>query len=394
MTQVPQEITDLILDSVSSLQCDAIPSLRACALTCRSFVKQSQYHIFHTVKFKSERMSRLQLFFDALMSTPELGLHVRVFRLQESNSDRTWHTIGHRHLPTVLSMLKNVIDFGLGVSCGNLNWNVFSSSLKHALTGICFSPSIRSLSLYHINSVPTIFAEWFAGASTVVIQGCTCNSGKNPEQLTLITRANNRMLTICCDGNQHNMKSIMDALLSPQCVLKKLIVKLYHANNLPIAQKIMVWKPSLTSIEFAGPSAEEYFIPRLDIGAVPRLKAITVLADLDTSDYPFCIAEEVLETARFNNDIREITIQLSFSDFSDILKYEWFKWEGIDKLLTEPQFAQLLEVCVTDAPIIDTKLVPGIVPREYADVVMSFIERSLPRLYGKGLLQVTLHSIR
>ncbi|KAF9007053.1 hypothetical protein BDQ17DRAFT_1351329 [Cyathus striatus] len=393
--RVPQEIADLIVDQIPLQDIEVrYASLRACALTCRSFAKHSQCHLFHTLMFHSTDKP----FYDGHR---ELALYVREFHLVQNYYDIA-HLAKERHLPAVINMLKDVTVFKLEQILGCHDWKLhFSPKLRSALTRLFVSPSLESLRLSMMFGIPSSYAKFFTDIRTVELNHVHFSEDPSLIQSPLPARTNLHALKALTISNMmlFSCVPLVNVLLSEEYALERLKVYSLCKDNAIIAHVLMNSKASLsiTALEFGRSGREEddidghAWISEIDIGTVPHLQSVVVQADLNR-DYFFDDAKTILQKARIDNEIQDIGIQLNFdSDYSEILQC---KWEGVDILLPEPPFTQLQKVYFTfsrDSCWSESDLMPS-VRRERMKELKTLIGSYLPRLHNKGLLQ--LHSLQ
>ncbi|PCH35336.1 hypothetical protein WOLCODRAFT_125740, partial [Wolfiporia cocos MD-104 SS10] len=132
----PPETWDQILDYLW----DDTPSLKACSMSCRSWLPRARYHLFYTMSvYTVQDCERVRSFLDA---SPEHWRFVRQLRV-ESFCNVPILMLNPRRanaaLRTILPRLQNVEHLVLGL----LDWEAdLSSETRHALTSF---PLLRTL---------------------------------------------------------------------------------------------------------------------------------------------------------------------------------------------------------------------------------------------------------
>ncbi|KAJ7238862.1 hypothetical protein C8J57DRAFT_111781 [Mycena rebaudengoi] len=152
--QVPQEIVDAIIDNFAMSHDEKISrnrepvdadSLRACALTSRSFLRRSRMHLF--AAFFCEHLSDFSHFDRLLAESPHIGeLYVRYFTLDIG--DRTAPLLTEDVvLPRILSRLPGLTHLTLDFLSTYSDWpSLFKASIRTTLSLNC----LRSLCLYYL----------------------------------------------------------------------------------------------------------------------------------------------------------------------------------------------------------------------------------------------------
>jgi hypothetical protein len=112
--RVPQEIVDTIIDHLLPIDSEddgretRVGALRACALTCRSFLPRSQTHLFATIRCL--RSGDVLLFDRPLAGSPYIGsLYVRYFSLVGVPGDFSFDVVPDSIMVSrILSLLPNL----------------------------------------------------------------------------------------------------------------------------------------------------------------------------------------------------------------------------------------------------------------------------------------------
>ncbi|KAJ7261455.1 hypothetical protein C8J57DRAFT_1634410 [Mycena rebaudengoi] len=112
--RVPQEIVDTIIDHLLPIDSEddgretRVGALRACALTCRSFLPRSQTHLFATIRCL--RSGDVLLFDRLLAGSPYIGsLYVRYFSLVGVPGDFSFDVVPDSIMVSrILSLLPNL----------------------------------------------------------------------------------------------------------------------------------------------------------------------------------------------------------------------------------------------------------------------------------------------
>lgn len=102
---IPQELCEEIIDHVR----DDVPTLLACATTCRSWVWRSQKNIFHVVAVNNA--ARFERFIRLVKSNKRLASYVRVLSIAKARRSKT--KLDTRW-PELLSQLPHIEELTLG----------------------------------------------------------------------------------------------------------------------------------------------------------------------------------------------------------------------------------------------------------------------------------------
>ncbi|KAJ7277911.1 hypothetical protein C8J57DRAFT_1308207 [Mycena rebaudengoi] len=144
--RVPQELVDAMIDKVASLD-DAHPALEACSLTARSFLPQSQRHLFAAVTCYRDS-SDLIKFAALLAESPHIGeLYVKYFTLQIHGTGVSQSHQKTIVVPRIPNLLPGLTHLVLDLDCDDEFWEseqeLFKTSLYVTLSLHC----LRSLCL-------------------------------------------------------------------------------------------------------------------------------------------------------------------------------------------------------------------------------------------------------
>ncbi|KAJ7277693.1 hypothetical protein C8J57DRAFT_1465652 [Mycena rebaudengoi] len=150
--RVPQEIVDAIIDRLSLIDSEdderevRVGALKACSLTCRSFLPRSQMHLLAAIQCsRRSHYNNLLLFDRLLVESPHIGpLYVRHFRLDGVPGDFPDEVVTDSILSTrILSLLPNLTRLDL-VSASGARQTGFPTAVEGAL-------SLMSLRTLHLS---------------------------------------------------------------------------------------------------------------------------------------------------------------------------------------------------------------------------------------------------
>ena len=162
--EIPQDIIDNVIAAVG----DDKHVLKQCALVSSSFLLPSRKQLFSRITLSSENCQGIHQF---LVQNPVIQFFVRTITLNEYRNPKfpdcfkLW--INGTSLLAILRLPfcrlecfsicgGRYIDWSLNTST-SWNWNGFSSGLKHALSNIVHSSTLKTLSLKDIAKVPISF---------------------------------------------------------------------------------------------------------------------------------------------------------------------------------------------------------------------------------------------
>lgn len=163
---LPPELLESVIDEVG--RSNDIPTLRACALVCSTFVLRSQSHLFKTVDLDKSvpRHRYYRRFHNLLVSKPHIGTYVRYLRLGDDSEDDYGLTKGKggigghswlsnaKTLPQTLSLLPRLEGFSLTFNSEMMDWNDIPPDIRLALEQVFFLPSLQCVSLEFITFFP------------------------------------------------------------------------------------------------------------------------------------------------------------------------------------------------------------------------------------------------
>lgn len=145
MVAFAQELIDAIIDHVGQTETyhsKDTTSLRACALTARSFVAPSQRQLFRTLTLKWEKMEKETA---GLIENPHLASYIRDLELDLWFEDPDFEQLVP--LFPLLSRLDRLI-MAPGI------WERLPANLRAALAGLLSLPSLRCFGLRYCSGVP------------------------------------------------------------------------------------------------------------------------------------------------------------------------------------------------------------------------------------------------
>ncbi|PPQ78822.1 hypothetical protein CVT25_010691 [Psilocybe cyanescens] len=174
--QLPGEVLELFVDQVASFRnlVERRTTLQACSLVSLAFRNRSHHHLFSNVEFTQPSYSipsklfyRLRKFRDIVTSGLDLRMtsllyHVQSFSLvMDGSVFDAYTTMNNEDLTTVLRMLckysKAIHTTTLLGSSMRIFWPYLTRDFREAFKELCRVPSMRTLHLENLCSVPATF---------------------------------------------------------------------------------------------------------------------------------------------------------------------------------------------------------------------------------------------
>ncbi|KAF8993963.1 hypothetical protein BDQ17DRAFT_1367537 [Cyathus striatus] len=380
--EVPYDIVELVIDEISLSKEFRMSALKACALTCRAFLKPSQHCLFRSVSFTyfdHRGFEKYLCFMDALNMSPEHALNVREFRVEDSVDTLTFVTQLDFH--TTLRKLQNIATFELSFHGKPCSWETFTLDLRCALADLFLLRSLKYLYLRNLH-LPTIAAQWITCVPVLHLAKVHFIDyedeyvlGKPPGRRADICHP--RTLSVHLQ-NPFMTKPVIDILSSQKCKLETLILLTVTPDDVAIAKQIM--QGSYTSLTT--------HLWELDIGILSNLKTI-ILKTFSMTGADTCVENmhPFLSTARNGNTIQEINVNII--EFGlHLINTNGEHWESLDSLLSGPLFKKLQKL-VIDAS--DERIVKG--RRKHTSLVTKFklcVRNRLHKTHEMGLLQLSI----
>ncbi|KAI0945359.1 hypothetical protein AcW1_001602 [Taiwanofungus camphoratus] len=172
-----QELIDLIIDLLG----DDIRSLRACAMTCFSWLPRSRSHLHRIVKLSSEARCRHAAW---VYDSPALAQHVRELRIIDcehrdtEGRDLSW--VGNHASRVIQKLSQTSLESLLIQNIQNMQWATIQPT-----PGACMLPTVTTLTLKRVEFDTakdfTLFLSHFPQLSTLVVKDLTfVHRGGNP----------------------------------------------------------------------------------------------------------------------------------------------------------------------------------------------------------------------
>ncbi|KAJ6583096.1 hypothetical protein DFH09DRAFT_1145287 [Mycena vulgaris] len=140
-TTLPQELVDLILDHVHLDPDGREESLRACALTARSFVRPSQIHLFSRV----DSSRALREFSGLILSSPHVAAYVQTLNIR-TGPGSPGHT---SHILCSLPHLRHIDLSPDARPHRRPSWCKQPAPVRASLLVACVLPSVRCITFRH-----------------------------------------------------------------------------------------------------------------------------------------------------------------------------------------------------------------------------------------------------
>ncbi|KAH9481185.1 hypothetical protein JR316_0005705 [Psilocybe cubensis] len=176
---LPSDIILTIIDGVASMDDDASTNLKACSLTCKSFLQHCRKHIFHSITLDIIDGSTCRLFRDLIESAPWVPDYVRVLEVtpishyydMSDEEEAAFKKINNLHTlvirpdsifgldwrmlpPTTLDVLIHLIQLPTIVNLKLMTFLTFNPAYLIPCTGLkrlCFRNSNLKYSEYDIH---------------------------------------------------------------------------------------------------------------------------------------------------------------------------------------------------------------------------------------------------
>jgi hypothetical protein len=156
---------DIILNILNELHYN-VNTLRACSLVSHIFLTPSQKLIFSVVNLKdSESISageQCDKLWGVLQKKPQFLIYIRELCLSDGTPQaKAPHWVAKNpSLPGLLSALKSLRSLSLISEIAKISWERFSGELQTLLVQLLCSPSLVTLRLWNIHSLPlTVLAH-------------------------------------------------------------------------------------------------------------------------------------------------------------------------------------------------------------------------------------------
>lgn len=168
MTDVPQELIDLVVDSIE----DDRRSLINSSLVCRSWSHATRRHLFRRANFNTgfrnisstldrsasddHSLHRFQLLNDILRDRPSIAYNIREVVISGAIAHES--SLWSRAEPLITSVLSRFRRVN-SLTLHEVQWKSLSTQFKQALVSIFSSPSLGNVKLHRFSApLPTIFS--------------------------------------------------------------------------------------------------------------------------------------------------------------------------------------------------------------------------------------------
>ncbi|KAF8990103.1 hypothetical protein BDQ17DRAFT_1547330 [Cyathus striatus] len=360
---IPPEVTDQIIDQVALLDDIGFPDLKACAVTCKGFLKRSRYHLFHAISLTFHiqpldpwvKYTSIQ---DTLQSSPELANLVHKFHLRDCSRGMF---VTHPALPGILGALQNIEMFSLSFGLKMYDWENFKPDMKHAIFTILSSPCIKSVNLRMIRNLPPVFGQLLSRIPTIHIAHISFGVQDFQRSQLQVTKPETWHATkaLIIRDITPTILPLLDELTSRRCKLETLAVIITDRETIKLCLNIM--------------ENHKAYLTKLDLVDLEYYR--------NEEDYIDDI-KNILETAREENEIRDIVICINFDTLNSLSGYKKPGWRNMDLLLTESRRFKQLQNVAFFYPLF--RSLSGSVEVEH---VKDLIAEFLPRLEKKNMIQ-------
>ncbi|KAJ7111132.1 hypothetical protein C8R43DRAFT_1041594 [Mycena crocata] len=174
--QVPQEIIDIIVDSVEDMA-----TFKACSLVCWAFVPASRMHIFRAISLDMLNDAPYKIY-EMLLRSPHIALYVRDLTIYRSHDTTLWMQPGSP-LPAVLSMLSHIKRFSLFACWGN--WEDAPATLQAAMHRVVSSGTLDRLHILTANNMPAAFVNSALSIRILSMFHCSMDTREDPRLIHL-----------------------------------------------------------------------------------------------------------------------------------------------------------------------------------------------------------------
>ena len=244
---LPLEVLERIIDHVAKYDCNPYAktySIKACALTCHSFLPLCRKHIFASVILNARLASGYRIcptsddLNHLLSNSPHLAVYIR--KLDYHFNENEFVT---RRVLWLLPMFKSLvrlqklsISYSPSVRGMKLDW--MSSSGRKILLPLLHCPTLTSISLSTIQNFALADLAGCVNLKKMKIQSLECSNGVGKfmeplpatpamlERLT-INEGSTRLVQQLCDARRPDGKPIIDL-----CSLKEITARIERLDSI------------------------------------------------------------------------------------------------------------------------------------------------------------------
>ncbi|KAF9002439.1 hypothetical protein BDQ17DRAFT_1425770 [Cyathus striatus] len=385
--RIPFDISNLIISYVSSTSQNSQKDLQACALTCKEFLEPARRHFFRTVTFSRmtfDRLEvlnlpkRLQRFTEALESSPEIALYVRILCIQNHNAESL--IFDQPTFPRMLSMLSNLESFDLAfIDRHACNWKTFSLELRQALVTVCASTTLFNMSLVGISNLPPMLMKWLAPIPTLQLTSTHFSTDQQQEEIFLqkpaITsqyRIRKSLMLCVVDCDDSNL--LMNGLLPQNSQIERLDLRI--ASEIPLAFSTEgKCRISLTALSLPYTLSQDD-LQKFDISSLPHLRRLefwTYQAEQES----FETGRSILGKVNDGNILQEIAIRFLGTSTMNLTDTDTDNWEILDGILSSSPFTQLKKVYLSDVYLEEA---------HNLELMDAWVADNFPALHKKGMM--------
>ncbi|KAJ7083235.1 hypothetical protein C8R44DRAFT_54731 [Mycena epipterygia] len=140
--QLPQELINGIIDEVDPFPSDhRNATLKSCALAARSFLHQSQTHLFFSIELQDDLPTSPLRFSRLLLLSPHLAIHVRILTVECHATN--WEPVAH-----ILASVSNLTGLKLS-SRQAIHWHAITPRIRAPFQAPFSFPCLRAIELCH-----------------------------------------------------------------------------------------------------------------------------------------------------------------------------------------------------------------------------------------------------
>ncbi|KAJ7266614.1 hypothetical protein C8J57DRAFT_376158 [Mycena rebaudengoi] len=378
--QVPQEIVDALIDNFAMSHDEKISrnrepvdadSLRACALTSRSFLRRSRMHLF--AAFFCEHLSDFSHFDRLLAESPHIGeLYVRYFTLDIG--DRTAPLLTEDVvLPRILSRLPSLTHLTLDFLSTYSDWpSLFKASVRTTLSLNC----LRSLCLYYLRfenaSELELLLSHATGLKALNLGGILFQNlsvrGVDPPGIHVFLESLELELEM----------EAVDAIVSGFSTVDIKHLKSLITNSSPIIPLLRANAQTIQKVRIT-PS---YYLRVLQLPDPDILKGNQTLHSIDIAEDSSKMASALQQFGHLGHLKALKTISLDFADRVKHVSSNAADWTKLDAILSSAVNG-LEDIHIHTEHLLDVELIRSLLP-SVGEKIAVHIHQKLPRRFWGG----------
>ncbi|KAF8632706.1 hypothetical protein AX15_001730 [Amanita polypyramis BW_CC] len=401
MADVPQELVDLVIDSIH----DDYRSLLTASLVCRTWYLSTRPHLFRRAVFHIDffipsfsdsdddvreplSFHRFYLLRDIIEENPSITYHIRELVISGATSHKfsSW-----KRVESLVAAILSQLDRVSSIVLRDVNWEHLSVPCRHALRSIFDSPHLEHIELYSFNAPLHITLSLIGSANNLKSFSFSFTPATNfhsPFGLEMnklysitVSRVQLQELEI---GSNPRLPEFAGLLLNPNCpisISELQRLRMTHVTDVPMCgQLLRASGNSLKELELWAPTSRE---PKrvgdnISINWLPALRSFQIRGLLFSPSVcsVFCLCD--IFTPEKSHNLQEIEFLIDI-DNTHRSSLNWNPWSQLDDILSGSKFPSLRKVDVT---------LSFSRPDASAHTNLAAFQNSMPRLVEQGKLAV------